>query len=34
VVQYFLLGAIIVFPIWIVSRLLAASRGRSDDPHR
>ena len=27
-------GAIIVFPIWLVSRLLAASRGRSDDPHR
>jgi hypothetical protein len=34
VVQYFLLGAIIVFPIWLVSRLLAASRGRSDDLNR
>ena len=33
-IQYFLLGAIIVFPIWIIARLLAASRGRSDDPHR
>ena len=34
VVQYFLLGAIIVFPIWLIARLLGAVRGRPDDPHR
>jgi hypothetical protein len=32
VLEYFLLGAVVVFPIWIVARLLGfASSKRSDD---
>lgn len=31
--RYFLLGAVVVFPIWIIARLLGAFGGRSDD-HR
>ncbi len=30
IVQYFLIGAVIVFPIWLIARLLGMGR-RSDD---
>ena len=31
VLQYFLLGAVVVFPIWFVARLLGAFKARPDD---
>lgn len=30
-VQYFIVGAVIVFPIWFLARLLGLTRRRSDD---
>ncbi|MEL6746912.1 MAG: DUF6460 domain-containing protein [Pseudomonadota bacterium] len=29
--QYFLLGAVVVIPIWLLSRLFAVAKPRSDD---
>jgi len=29
--QYFVLGAVIVFPTWLISRLLGAFRSRTDE---
>jgi hypothetical protein len=29
--QYFLLGAVIVFPIWLIARLVKTAGSRSDD---
>jgi hypothetical protein len=31
-VQYFLLGAIIVVPIWVIARLVGGARRRDDRP--
>lgn len=33
-VQYFLLGALIVFPIWFIARLLGVLGGKSGDQQR
>ncbi|MEZ5774815.1 MAG: DUF6460 domain-containing protein [Hyphomicrobiaceae bacterium] len=30
--NYFLLGAVIVFPIWFISRLMRSMGGRTGDP--
>lgn len=30
--RYFVLGAIIVFPIWLIGRLIAAGKGRDTKP--
>jgi hypothetical protein len=30
--QYFLLGAVIVFPIWLIARLVKTAGSRSGDP--
>ena len=32
-IQYFLMGAVIVFPVWLVARLIGGAR-RSDDRRR
>jgi Family of unknown function (DUF6460) len=32
--KYFLIGAVLVFPVWLVVRLLGAFRRRSDDRGR
>jgi hypothetical protein len=31
ILQYFLVGAVIVFPIWLIVRLMGSFRGRSGD---
>jgi hypothetical protein len=33
-IQYFLLGALIVFPIWFIARLLGVLGGKSGDQQR
>ena len=31
---YFVLGAVVVVPIWLIMRFLAVARGRGDKEHR
>jgi len=32
IIGYFIIGAVIVFPIWFIARLLGVARRRTDEP--